>query len=486
MPHDYSESRRNLLKTVAVSATGAALVGASSTGQAATQAKPATVPTDGSGNVRDGNLGPNMAGTRFRAVVSRGFGPNSTKLEELTLLPINERQIVIKTEATQCCYTMAARILGKELGPPSDGPVPLNDINAPTMQGHGGVGRVVAVGSAVRRVRVGDRVMVPVTPHCGVCYNCLHGRADRCMWGWGPAAKSPPIALAADGKEVFHGDDAPAFLAGMGEYMVMFEELTVPLFTDVPSEELAVLHCVGSAGLGTAMTLAPIRPGSSVAVFGLGPVGMSAVQGAHIAGATKIVGIDPVRARREAALNFGATDVLDPNETRHWELVAKIKQLCKNQTNRIYAGGTYQTPWRDGLMLDVGPDYTIEACGRDPVVLRGMAVESSPDPTGIITMQEIFQTVPVHGHLCTTGIGFDPADMVSFPADEWLDGSRQHHSSQFGGTHALRDIPAYVRLIEAGKFDAKGMITRYSLDHFKEAFDAVARRTTLAAVITMS
>jgi S-(hydroxymethyl)glutathione dehydrogenase/alcohol dehydrogenase len=305
------------------------------------------------------------------------------------------------------------------------------------------------------------------------------------MWGFG--AKSPAVAVMDDGSEVIQGDGAPGFLGGLAEYMVVFEELTVPLFTDVPSEELAVLHCVGSAGLGTAMTLAPIRPGSSVAVFGLGPVGMSAVQGARIVGATKIVGIDPVRARREAALKFGATHVLDPNEIRHWALVAKIKELCKNQGDRIYAGGTYQAPFQNGIALDVGPDYVIEACGRDQTSLRGLVAESSPDPTGVITMQEIFQTVPVHGHLCTTGIGFDPGDMLSFPADEWLDGSRQHHSSQFGGTQAMRDIPAYVRLIEAGKYDAKSMITgRYTLDNIMDAYNAVARRTTLTAVINIS
>jgi S-(hydroxymethyl)glutathione dehydrogenase/alcohol dehydrogenase len=235
------------------------------------------------------------------------------------------------------------------------------------------------------------------------------------------------------------------------------------------------------------MTLAPVRPGATVAVFGLGPVGVSAVQGARIAGATTIVGVDPVRARREAAMRFGATHVLDPNETRHWQLVARVKELCRNQSRFIYAGGTYQAANRAGIVQDVGPDFVIEACGRDRMGLRSLGPESSPDPTGIRTMEEIFETVPSGGHLCTTGVGFDPQDKLSFPANQWLDGSRQIHSSQFGGTNSLRDIPDYVRLIEAGRFDARGMITsRYDLDHIMDAYHDVAYRRTLTAVITMS
>jgi S-(hydroxymethyl)glutathione dehydrogenase/alcohol dehydrogenase len=478
MSDEYSQTRRALLKGAAAVAAGGALIG----GASAAQAKPAI--NDGSGDAYGNDLGPNMAGTRFKAVVSVGFGEKSTRVMELTMLPINERQIVIRTESSQCCYTMCSRVLGTQAPPDPLGPqapVIVNDPNEPSIQGHGGVGRVVAVGSAVRRVRVGDRVIVPVTPHCGVCYSCLQGRADNCQWGRG--AKTIPIATMADGTPVVQAGN----LGGLAEYMVEFEEFTVPVFTDVSSEELSLLHCVGGCGLGTAMTLAPIKPGSTVAVFGLGPVGMSAVQGARIAGASRIIGIDPIRARREAALKFGATHVLDPNETRDWALVTKIKELSRDQSNRIYAGGTFQRPNRAGIEAQVGPDYVIEACGRDRMGLRDLGSESSPDPTGIKTMQQIFQTVPNHGHLCTTGVGFDPQDMLSFPANQWLDGSRQHHSSQFGGTSSLRDIPNYVRLIEAGQYNAKGMITtRYDIGRIMDAYHDVAYRKTLTAVVNFA
>src|SRR5262245_15786636 len=130
-----SVSRRTLLKRAAAAAAagGASLVGASSAAaQAGAQA-----------------AGQSYAGRKFRAVVSTGFGPNTTKLQELTLLPISGRQVLVRTEISQCCYTMCARVLGTQdppdpLGPQA--PVIINDPNEPTIQGHGGVGTVLAVG----------------------------------------------------------------------------------------------------------------------------------------------------------------------------------------------------------------------------------------------------------------------------------------------------------------------------------------------------
>jgi glyoxylase-like metal-dependent hydrolase (beta-lactamase superfamily II) len=170
-------------------------------------------------------------------------------------------------------------------------------------------------------------------------------------------------------------------------------------------------------------------------------------------------------------------------------------------------GEFYDTPEKNFYMNDSAIDVIWEPAAhsdgdsvvvfrRDDVVVTGDIFDMthfpvidlvSPDPTGIQTMEEIFQTVPNHGHLCTTGVGFDPQDKLSFPANQWLDGSRQHHSSQFGGTNSLRDIPNYVRLIEAGKYDAKGMITmRYDLHHIMDAYHDVAYRRTLTAVITVA
>ena len=459
-------SRRTLLKQAAA-VGGATLVGASSlAAQTTTQ--------------NAGNLGPNLAGRKFKAVVSAGFGPNTTKVMDLTLLPISDHQVLVRTEASQCCYTMCARVLGTQdppdpLGPQA--PVIVNDPNQPTIQGHGGVGTVISVGANVKRVQVGDRVIVPVTAQCGQCYQCLRGRADRCQFGVG--AKTVPMATMPNGTQVVQAGN----IGGLAEYMVPFEEAIVPVFTGVPSNQLAMLHCVSGCGLGMTMTLSPIEPGSNVAVYGLGPVGLSAVQGARIMGAAQIIAVDPVKVRRDLALKLGATAALDPNADKSWDLVAKIKNLCKG-TDRIYAGGSYQAANRAGIAANIGPDYVIEAVGYDRFKPR---VEAGPDPTGLEVLGQIWQTVPTGGHVCTCGVGHPTQAKVSFPVAQWTNGSKTHHSSQYGGTNSMRDMPHYVRLIERGQFDAKSKITAtYSLDQIMDAYDAVAYRTTVTAMITMA
>jgi S-(hydroxymethyl)glutathione dehydrogenase/alcohol dehydrogenase len=244
-----------------------------------------------------------------------------------------------------------------------------------------------------------------------------------------------------------------------------------------------MLHCVSGCGLGMTMTLSPIEPGSNVAVFGLGPVGLSAVQGARIMGAAQIIAVDPVKVRRDLAMKLGATAVLDPNVDKSWDLVARIKNMCKG-TDRIYSGGSYQAANRAGIAANIGPDYVIEAVGYDRFKPR---VEAGPDPTGMEPLAQVWQTTPTGGHLCTCGVGHPTQAKVSFPVGQWTNGSKTHHSSQYGGTNSMREMPRYVRLIERGLFDAKSMITnRYSLDKIMDAYEAVAYRTTVTAMIVMA
>jgi S-(hydroxymethyl)glutathione dehydrogenase/alcohol dehydrogenase len=118
----------------------------------------------------------NVAGRTFRAWVQHRGGPGKGSAEELKLLPISDRQVVVRTEATQCCYSITARVLGTADPYQSAGPVLPGQA---VIHGHGGVGIVEAIGPAVRGLKVGNRVIVGVTPQCGVCYNCVNGRADH-------------------------------------------------------------------------------------------------------------------------------------------------------------------------------------------------------------------------------------------------------------------------------------------------------------------
>src|SRR5499426_122546 len=259
---------------------------------------------------------------KFKAWISRGDGRGRTTLDEVTLRPIGGRQVLVRTEATNLCYSNVGAVLGVQpnLGataPPVSALAPppgtrrMNDMAV--IQGHGGIGIVEAVGPEVRRVRVGDRVCVSGTPQCGSCYRCLRGRADMCQFLSAIGADDLiPIADMSDGTPVFEN----SHIGGLAQLMVTTEEWVVPIFTKADVVGLGmVCSCVSVAGLGatTSQGLAAIEPASSVAVVGCGPLGLSAVQGARIAGASMIIAIDPIRARREAALKVGATIALDPN-----------------------------------------------------------------------------------------------------------------------------------------------------------------------------
>jgi S-(hydroxymethyl)glutathione dehydrogenase/alcohol dehydrogenase len=453
-------SRRNLLKSA--SAAGVALVPQALSAQS--NAAPAIRSNTG-------------AGRKYRAWVSTGFGPNSTHLEDLTLLPVTGRRVLVRTEVSQCCYTMTARIFGTQDPPDPNGPQAaaiINDPNNAAIQGHGGVGVVEAIGPEVRRVQVGDRVIVPVTPQCGQCYNCLRGRADRCLSGAGQ--KAVPVADRSNGTKVYG-------IGGLSELMVAYEESVIPVFTSAKSIDLAMLHCVGGCGLGTTMTLSPVEPGSNVAIWGGGPVGLSAVQGARIMGAAKIILVEPIRARRELGLKVGATTAFDPN-AEGINLVPKVKDLCKGPTNRNFSGGRDDTRNRANIAGNVGPDLVIEAVGYDRAKPK---LEAGPDPTGVLQLQQIWQTCPTGGHICTTGVGYPPQATLSLPINQWTNGSKTHHSSQYGGTNSMRDIPRYVALIESGRYDAASLITsQYSLEKTVDAYHEVIDRTTVTAMIVMS
>jgi S-(hydroxymethyl)glutathione dehydrogenase/alcohol dehydrogenase len=341
------------------------------------------------------------------------------------------------------------------------------------IQGHGGVGIVEAVGSEVRRVQPGDRVCVSGTPQCGSCYQCLRGRADMCQFlGRTGPNDLYPIADMSDGTPVY----ANSLIGGLAEMMVTNEEWVVPIFTQAAAADLGmVLSCVAVAGLGatTSQTLALVEPGSIVAVVGCGPLGLSAVQGARISGASTIIAIDPVRARRETALTIGATQVLDPNELGE-KLVARVRELSGTPNTRLWAGG------RDagGLLGGAGADFVIEAAGADAVAPK---VEPSPDPTGILALRQAYEMCAPGGHIVTTSL---PRGNITLPGVLFSIGGRTHHAGQAGGANPMRDIPRFVEMLDKGQFDAKALATtRVGLSDMLEAYEQAAYRTTITAIM---
>lgn len=463
-PKDSAVSRRSALTKGIVAATGGVAFAQAQSTSAASRRK-------------------------FRGWVSRGSGPGRTTLQELTLRPISGRQIVVRTEATNLCYSNSSVVLGLPepgFGPP---PAPAGQKNAAPrpippaflemsrmalIQGHGGVGIVEAVGPEVRRVQVGDRVCVSGTPQCGSCYQCLRGRADMCQFLGRQGPKDlVPIADMRDGTPVY----ANSHIGGLAELMVTFEEWVVPVFTKASAADLGmVCSCVAVAGLGctASQVLAEVQLSSTVAVVGCGPLGLSAIQGARIAGASRIIAIDPIRVRRELALKIGATDALDPNvEGRN--LVEKVREMSNGPNNRLWAGG------RDsgGLLGGAGADFVVEAVGADRAKPK---LEAGPDPTGILPIQQAYMMCAPGGHIITTSL---PTGNITLPAVVFTIGGRTHHAGQYGGANPMRDIPRFVELLDKGQFDSKSLATTVvPIEGMLDAYQQVIDRTTVTAIMT--
>jgi S-(hydroxymethyl)glutathione dehydrogenase/alcohol dehydrogenase len=220
--------------------------------------------------------------------------------------------------------------------------------------------------------------------------------------------------------------------------------------------------------------LAVVEPGMTVAVVGCGPLGLSAVQGARIAGASTIIAIDPIRARREVALRVGATHALDPNVEGD-TLVSRVRALATWPTDRLWAGGRNPAGRRPGA----GADFVVEAAGAAAVAPR---LEAGPDPTGILPMQQAYLMCALGGHLITTSL---VRGNITLPGGLFSIGGVTHHAGQAGGMSPMRDIPRFVQLLEKGQFDAKALATTVvPIERMLEGYEQAAYRTTVTAIMT--
>jgi S-(hydroxymethyl)glutathione dehydrogenase / alcohol dehydrogenase len=465
-------SRRGLLKKGSAAAAAAAALGSRSSAEQAP-----VLPE----RQREG--GPAVIANRtFRAWISRGTGRGRTTLQDVRLRPISGRQVVVRTEACNLCYSNVGAVLGIQPVPPAtaatnQAAVGLAGVNANPMaliQGHGGVGVVEAVGPEVRRVQVGDRVCVSGTPQCGSCYHCLRGRADVCqLLGRNLPSDLVAVGDLRDGTPVYSN----SHIGGLADLMITPEEWVVPVVTKANAVDLGmVLSCVSVAGLGatTTGTLATVAPGSVVAVVGCGPLGLSAVQGARIAGASTIIAIDPIKVRRDLAMKVGATHVLDPN-VEGTGLVERVRSLSNGPTSRAWSGGRDSGGRRSGA----GADFVVEACGAEFVRPK---LEQGPDPSGILPMQQAYEMCNAGGHLVTTGL---VRGTIALPAFLFAIGGISHSGGQAGGANPMRDIPRFVSLLDSGQYNAKALVTRVvPLADMLGAYEEVAYRTTVTAIMT--
>lgn len=399
------------------------------------------------------------AGRPFRAFVRHG---TTAGVEQLRLRQIQERQVLVRTEATAPCYTIVAAALATTAARQAEVP------------NHCGFGIVEDVGPLVQRVRKGDRVVVAGTAQCGQCFQCLHGNPDYCQFTFGGEVWAP-FADMSDGTPVV----AQAGIGGLAELMVTLEDYCCPVFTDIPSVELALLGDQLTSGFSAGHSAMRFEPGSNVVVFGAGPVGVGAIQAGRVLGAGRVIAVDPVKYRRDFALKMGATDVLDPS-TDGGTLVERIRELCKARTDRKRAGGhSYST---QGSSVNArGADFAVEAAGVQTLPPK---VEPSPDPTGVTPVKQAWEVTRMGGHVMLMGL---VREEVAFPGVALALGGRTIHPGQQGGLHMMRDIPRMITLIERGRIDTKSMISKtYSIAETRQAIQDCADRTVMIGVVLYS
>jgi len=396
-----------------------------------------------------------VAGMPFRAFVRHG---TEGGVVDLTLRDILPTQVVIRTKGSCGCYSITPTVLGT------------SDQETPMIPNHSGMGIVEAVGDQVRRVKVGDRVVVSGTPWCGQCYQCLNGAPERCNYLIG-ALQNDPIAQLADGTDVIE----MSLIGGLSEIMVAHEEYLVPVFSDLPDEQVAMLGDTFAVGVGSVNVYRQVWGGANVVIFGAGPVGLAAVQGARANSAGQIIVVEPIPYRREKAVEFGATTVLDPNEDTD-TLVERIRELCTGPApvGRVDAGGRIV----GGRVAVAGADHCVEATGGDVFVPKEPV---GPDPTGLTAFRQAWEVTAPGGHWVTLGI-FQQGE-ISFPTSQFSISAKHHHGGQMAGMNVMRDTPRYLRMAETGALDIGAMITaRYPLEGVKEGFQKVADRTELGVV----
>ncbi|ADP83449.1 Zn-dependent alcohol dehydrogenase [Pseudofrankia inefficax] len=319
-------------------------------------------------------------------------------LEDLPIPTVGPRDVLVRIAASGICHTDLNVIEGRSA------------LQLPIVPGHEATGLVEQVGAEVRRVRPGDRVLASVSPACGSCWWCVNGMSNHCERG--PLVQTAARFALDDGRTA----RAVCGCGSFAEAMVVDEASVVAVQTDLPDEQLALLGCGVTTGVGAALNTAQVSPGSTVAVIGCGGVGQSVIQGARIAGAAVIIAIDPATSRREAALRVGATHAVDPDEADPVEQV------------RALTGGR-------------GADYSFEVVGLPELMTQAYAMARMEGTVTLVGM-------PAMGA------------SVTLPAIPAVFSGKKLVGSPVGGSQILRDFPRFIRLAEAGRLDLGQMVSR--------------------------
>jgi S-(hydroxymethyl)glutathione dehydrogenase/alcohol dehydrogenase len=366
---------------------------------------------------------------KIKAAVA--WGPNEPlKIEEIDLEGPKKGEVLIKVLASGVCHTDAYTLSGED-------PEGL----FPVILGHEGGGIVEEVGEGVTTLKKGDHVIPLYTPECGECKFCKSGKTNLCQRiretqgkGLMPDGTS---RFSKDGKQIYHYMGTSTF----AEYTVVPEIALAKVNKDAPLDKICLLGCGVTTGIGAVFNTAKVEEGATIAVFGLGGIGLSVVQGAKMAKAAKIICIDINEDKFEMAKKFGATDCVNPKK--------------------------FDKPIQEVIveMTEGGVDYSFECVGN--VDLMRSALECCHKGWG----ESIIIGVAGAGKEISTR----PFQLVT---------GRVWRGSAFGGVKGRTELPGYVDKYMSGEINLDDLVTfKMPLEDINKAFDLMHEGKSIRTVI---
>ena len=344
-------------------------------------------------------------------------------IEDVMIDNPGPHEVLIRTVACGLCHSDLHFIEGTY-------PHPM-----PCVPGHEAAGIVEAVGSEVRSVKVGDAVVTCLSAFCGHCEFCVTGRMALCLGSETrrPKGASPRLSRS-DGKPIAQMLNLSAF----AEQMLVHEHACVAIDPEMPLDRAAVIGCAVTTGAGTIFNACKVTPGESVAVVGCGGIGLATVNAAKIAGAGRIIAIDPIPEKRALAQKLGATDVVDPGEDGAAKTIIELTR-----------GGV---------------DHAIEAVGRPASAQLAVDVLRRGGTATILGMMPLDQKV-----------GLSAMDLLA---------SKRVQGAFMGGNRFPVDIPRLVDFYMRGLLDLDSIVAEtIPLSAVNDGFERMKRGDSARSVI---
>jgi S-(hydroxymethyl)glutathione dehydrogenase/alcohol dehydrogenase len=366
---------------------------------------------------------------KVKAAVAHKAGAPLT-IETVDLEGPRFGEVLVELKATGVCHTDEFTLSGAD-------PEGL----FPAILGHEGAGIVVDVGPGVTTLKKGDHVIPLYTPECRTCEYCLNPKTNLCQairstqgQGLMPDGSS---RFSLDGKPVLHYMGTSTF----AQFTVVPEIALAKIREDAPFEKVCYIGCGVTTGIGAVIFTAKVEVGSKVVVFGLGGIGLNVIQGARLAGADMIVGVDLNPGREAMARKFGMTHFVNPKEVEG-DLVPYLVSLTKG-----------------------GADYTFECIGNTQVMRQALECAHKGWGTSVI-------------------IGVAPAGAEISTRPFQLVTGRNWRGSAFGGARGRTDVPKIVDWYMDGKIDIDSLITHtMPLEKINDAFDLMHRGESIRSVV---